>query len=83
MKTIDLSTPDVDGYVPDLSLIGSGWRHSGNQQIYEIVGFVFFGDEDRWAVIHRRTGIEVNFSRTVRNFMGMRGAAKRYERVVL
>jgi len=78
MQTLDLTTPDTDGYIPDLRLFGSKWRHAGNGLTYEITGFVFFGDEDRWAVIHRRDGAPVMFSRTVRNFFGQRGNEPRY-----
>ena len=81
MNELDLRTPDVDGYLPDLSLMGTKWRHSGNQQVYLIFAFVWNCNEDRWAVVHARAGSPIFFTRTVQNFFGLREGVPRYERV--
>lgn len=47
------ATHDVHGYVPDLSLIGSVWAHSGNQKLYRIEGFAWMGATDEWGYVHR------------------------------
>lgn len=76
---MNLSTSDKDGYVPDTAIIGRLYRHSGNGHTYEIIGFVFLGDTDQWAVLHCRVDCDVTFSRTVENFFGLRNGKPRYE----
>lgn len=45
-------TPDRNGKIPDLSILGDRKRHSGNGKIYTIVAFSWNGDTDEWNNVH-------------------------------
>lgn len=51
--TLDLKTPDSNGYVPDTKLIGTLWKHYKNMKTYKITGFVWGGESDRWYIQHQ------------------------------
>jgi hypothetical protein len=73
-----LETPDKYGNVPDLGMVGKCYRHSGNQKVYEVVGFMWCGDTDMWLIAHievSETGQQVGqvaCARTIGNFKGLR-----------
>lgn len=78
MEILDMLTADKHGFIPNPSLIGVPFKHSGNGKTYTITGYVWLGDTDEWAVTHTRSDSPVTFSRTVANFFGDR-AVKRYD----
>lgn len=66
-KKLDLTTPDSRGYVPDQKLLDTAWRHTGNNHVYNILGFVWNGEDDTWML-----GFDMTFTRTPANFFGRR-----------
>lgn len=57
-------------------LIGERFKHNGNGVIYTVTGFVWFGDMDRWLIIHEADGEQ--FVRTPENLEGrLRDGRKR------
>lgn len=52
-NTLTLATPDDRGETPDLGLLHTNWRHSGNEKVYEVIAFVWGGADDRWLVLMR------------------------------
>jgi hypothetical protein len=80
---IQLTQPDIIGYVPDLSLKGTRWVHQGNGYTYEIDGFAWNGEIDRWMFTHHRVDVlnGITYLRTPENFFGRRSNGKvRYVR---
>lgn len=75
---MDIRHSDKHGIAPDASLIGSTYRHTGVDYIYTITGFVYHGDTAEWAVLHVRQNSFVVFSRTFKNFFGLRGGKPRF-----
>lgn len=73
-------TPDCNGDLPDLTLVGTTWRHSKNGHRYVIVGFTWGGDTDEWTVQFVRGDQVVYCSRTLRNFFGRREDKPRFIR---
>lgn len=70
---LTFKVPDSRGYVPDLTLIGSQWKHTGNEHVYSIVGFAYNGEDDTWMIQHTRLGSDITYMRTPSNFFAHRG----------
>lgn len=81
-KKLDLTTPDSRGYVPDLKLIGTRWKHTGNGKVYTIRQFIWNGEDDTWMLSYWRR-VEIadpndprlvcnEFTRSPANFFGKR-----------
>jgi len=68
----DDNTVDDDGgtlgYI--MTLVGTQWRHSGNNHVYAVVGGNWIGDLDRWGVVHVRADSNVVYIRTIKNWCG-------------
>ena len=45
---LTFETPDSLGKIPDLSLIGQVFEHSGNNKLYRLSGYSWEGESDRW-----------------------------------
>lgn len=75
------STPDINGEVPMLELLGARKRHTGNGKIYTITGFSWNGATDEWNNIHvGPDGIPIN--RPLGHWTGNRDNGQpRYEEV--
>lgn len=65
-------TPDKNGAVPDLSMRGQSFRHSGNKKVYTVSGFAWSGNTDEWMILAQRDGSEVTVARTLKNHAGKR-----------
>ena len=70
--TFSHKTPDKNGDVPNLSLRGLSFRHSGNKKVYTVSGFAWSGNTDEWMVLSQRDGSEVTVARTLKNHGGKR-----------
>jgi hypothetical protein len=54
---LDYATKDRNGFVPDFAMIGTMLRHSGNQKVYIITGFIWSGNDDEWYFTHHDIGV--------------------------
>lgn len=71
-KKLDFTTPDSRGYVPNLGLLGTSWKHSGNDHVYFVQGFLWNGEDDTWMLMYNRVGSGIVFTRSPANFYGVR-----------
>lgn len=80
-EALTYSTPDINGEVPMLELLGARKRHTGNGKIYTIMGFSWNGATDEWNNIHvGPDGIPIN--RPLDHWTGNRDNGQpRYEEV--
>lgn len=53
---LTLRTADVNGYVPNMDLIGVRLEHTGNCKVYVITGFAWLGDTGTWGFTHLSPG---------------------------
>jgi hypothetical protein len=72
---------DSDGLRPDMNLIGTFWEHSGNKRFYQIVEVIWRGTSDTWEYVMKRTGSNMKYSRSIRDFHSNRGAVPRFTQV--
>lgn len=75
---------DKDGYVPNLSLLGTLWKHTVRQTIYEITGFEWDCNNDVWAVQYVPYPFDndnpVPYTRLARDFFGLKDGMLRFTR---
>lgn len=85
MKELTFNTPDVNGYVPDFSLLGRCFKHTGNGKFYRPTGFVWLGETDEWGFKHVRVDpCPIEFCRPISHLTGNRSnGEKRYVEVDL
>lgn len=80
-KELTFLDPDSRGYRPEMNLIGTKWKHTGNLYVYIVSGFVWNGEDDTWMIEHTRTDTHMKFVRTSINFFGYRSNGElRYAR---
>lgn len=77
--SINMQTIDKNGYSPDLSVLNRPgyWKHSGNQKLYELLGFTFLWIEE-WGIRYRAVGEEVEHEQPAKRFFGDREGQPRF-----
>lgn len=51
---LDMTTPDIHGFVPDPAHIGEILTHTKEENQYVITDFAWMGATDEWGYVHRR-----------------------------
>ncbi len=62
-EVLDYSKPDIVEYLPDITMIKRRYFHPKTQRIYDVDGFVWDSDLDRWKVSYSREGCITAFVR--------------------
>ena len=74
-------THDEDRWVPDPHLIGKRLYHTGNGKTYQIFGFCWLGDTDRWGYLHAEVRLDglpgVTIARPMAHLDGRRSNGER------
>lgn len=84
---LDYMTVDRDGVRPNLTLIGSKYRHSGNGKRYVLEGYCWNGETDQWNMVmiavQEDLGQPVPVVRPIEHLTGFRdNGARRYEAII-
>jgi len=67
---LDATKKRASDYRSDL--VSGVFMHAGNHRLYRVNEIVWNGDTDTWMVSHSRSETDVNFVRSLDNFLGNR-----------
>lgn len=62
-ETLDYTKSDRIGYIPTVAMINKRYFHSKTQRLYEVIGFIWDSDLDRWKIHYQRAGCVIRFTR--------------------